>query len=98
MFTFTISYSEAQDMLVENNMAWYWHPNMSAHATGKGLDEMTFEEMEDQLHAHVGIEEEFNGFELGLLTNVRFNIVRDYELARAGVCCHCRSRSDSFGI
>lgn len=84
MFTFTISHSEAQNMLVENMMAWHWDPNMSTHAISKGLDDMTFEEMEDQLHAHVGIEEEFNGFEPGLLTNVRFKIARDHELVRPG--------------
>lgn len=79
---FVISYSEAIDILVENRMAWHWDPDSSAFAACGPLDNKTDEELEDILHSHIRVEEQQNGFEDGLLSCVRFKIVRDHDLAK----------------
>lgn len=81
MFTFAISHNQAIDMLVEDLCLWHWDPDMSAHSPNKPLGVMDFDALEQELHHHVRLEEEMNGFEPGLLSNVKFKIVRDYELA-----------------
>lgn len=80
MMTFTVTYSQALDMLVENLHAWYWNPDLSAYAVCKALDSMTFEELEDLLHQHIKVIEQIEGVEPGLFSTVRFKIVRDHEL------------------
>ncbi|MBK4735836.1 hypothetical protein [Noviherbaspirillum pedocola] len=65
---------------------------------GKGLPRMSNEELEDFLVMLARIEEEESGWESGLLTCVRFKVVRDHDVTRGcQFCAHCaktkRSRS-----
>jgi len=79
---FTITYSEALDMIVENLHTWWWNPDSSAYAACGPLEKKTIEELEELLNAHVRVEEQQGGFEDGLLSCVKFKIVRDHERAK----------------
>lgn len=92
MVFFTVTRSEAIDMAADVICSWYVEHGypFGSYTTGTGLASMSNEELEDELYALIVLEEQQGGFESGLLTSVKFKVVRDHEVLRACACCASR--------